>query len=168
MLNWSPQDWALFLPALVAAVTAVIAAYGTFLAKKAKTQGEENSQKIDANTKITKAGIVVADKAARVAAGAATEAKEATESMAADVSKKLNGGLDHAVNSAMGPVREAIARRDDLLESVVDRLKAVEEHQHRWDRDIRVAIDAQNARVEVILDILKRKYPEAAGGGDGR
>ena len=99
------------------------------LAKKA----EVVENKIDNNTLLTKAAGTAAVQNAHNAAVAANETKEATQNIADTISKKLNGGLDHAIETVIKPIREA------LQEHV--------EHNNRNMNELRAALEDLKRRV---------------------
>lgn len=102
------------------------------------------SDKIDVNTKVTKAGIKVASENAQVAVTAATDAKEVTQAMVATVSRKLNGELTTVVE-------EAIAKQ---MAPVIKRLDEVESNQRRSDHNLANHLQAQGNTLESILEVL--------------
>lgn len=70
-------------------------------AKQAKVKAAQVEDKIDQNTAITKGGLVAAAKTAEDVKTALTATNE--------VAKKLNGGIDSAIESAVKPIRQAMA-----------------------------------------------------------
>ncbi len=82
--------------------------FGAEQAEEAKKKAERVEKKIDDNTTITRAGTTQASANAMLAANTAHEAKVATEQMAANMSKKLNGGIDGAIEAALKPLQDAM------------------------------------------------------------
>lgn len=201
MANWTPQDWLIFFTGLAAFIGTtlgtVLTAYNTFLTNKTKnridradikldavTEGmAQNSEKLDINTKITKAGVKVAANNARDAVAAAvdakeavTEAKEATTAMAADVSKKLNGGLDHRMAQAIHPLKVTLQEHQmvitELMEEhakdmadVKSRFDEMSKYIHQRNHDILDKFSTTAYGVQAILEMLKadregRKHTE--------
>lgn len=72
--------------------------------KKVEAKAEEVKSKIDDNTEITKEGAKEASANAKAAANIAADTKNATDALA----KKLNGGVDEAIEAAIKPIREAL------------------------------------------------------------
>lgn len=73
-------------------------------AKEVGSKVDDVNTKVDHNTEITKQGAKEAVNNAKEAAGVAKEAKEAAKEM----SKKLNGGIDTAIEAAIKPIRDAL------------------------------------------------------------
>lgn len=65
--------------------------------------------KIDANTEATLAGNQAAATNARHAATAASHAATVVAEVKESINKKLNGGMDHAIDAAIKPIRDALA-----------------------------------------------------------
>lgn len=144
--------------------------YGANQAEKAATKAEIVENKLDINTKITKAGIKCADDNAKAAVGAAVEARAATESMAQDVARKLNGGIDDAVEKAVAPVREMMLRHKEISEShersleeiaisIDRRMSNLEQVQRESEREIRNAISAQSDKIDTIYQAIRAEFP---------
>ncbi len=93
--------------------------YGADEAQKKALQVEK---KIDQNTEITKAGTSAAAINAKTAATCAAEAKKATESVVMTIEKKMNGGVDVAIEAAIKPIRETLT--EHILRYEID-MKAI-------------------------------------------
>lgn len=201
MANWTPQDWLIFFTGLAAFIGTtlgtVLTAYNTFLTNKTKnridradvkldavTEGmAQNSEKLDINTKITKAGVKVAANNARDAVAASmeakeavVEAKEATTAMAADVSKKLNGGLDHSVAKAVAPIKVTLQEHQMVITELMEehaknmaevqkQFREISDYIHRRNQEILDKFSTTAYGVQAILEMLKadregRKHTE--------
>ena len=66
--------------------------------------GDEVKDKIDENTEVTKKGAKEATENAKAAADTADQARQAAQ----ELGKKLNGGVDEAIEAAVRPIREAL------------------------------------------------------------
>lgn len=114
--------------------------YGAEQAEKAavKAQVVEDkldsaTTKIDTNTIITKAGAAAASNNAREAAKSAADAKAATGELA----KKLNGGLDHTLQTVIAPIRDALEEHMKKDAEDLEEIKAkVEDHKAKFDEHV--------------------------------
>lgn len=133
--------------------------YGADQAEQAKQKAQAvegkidlSLEKIEVNTKVTKAGIKVAARDNKEAVVAAVDAKGATEAMAATVSKKLNGGIDDAVEKNVGPIK---ARLEEMAGEIAD-LKA---YQHESKHDLRNMVNNLHLNQKLMLEILRLEFP---------
>jgi hypothetical protein len=94
------------------------------------------------------------DKHAKVAVEAALQAKEATEVMANDVSRKLNGELHKAISDA---VATAVA-------PVVERIERLERYKHRFEHDLRNILGVNQLKTDLVYDMLVKAFPQHAPG----
>ncbi len=97
-------DWTHVIIAMISGLAAGVPA--TLMAMATLVSSWKNSNKIDQNTELTKAGAVSATANAKVAADAASSA----ESKVDDLSVKLNGELDRKIKAIVGtailPIQE--------------------------------------------------------------
>ena len=147
--------------AIVAIVGAVVTIATLWMRMRYESKKVED--KVDANTGITKAGAASAIINAQTASNAALDAKEATEVLAENLNRKLNGGLDHAINSALEPIKRLLEDHDEErkdIRSIVETLKQqVAEHTeytHRRNHDMQNSMQAQSNNIVAILEILRR------------
>ncbi len=93
--------------------------------------GEEKTdkveKKIDDNTVLTKAATVAAAQSAAVAVETATESRKAT----AEIAKKLNGGVDSAIEHAVKPLRDAFAEHAIVDEANMKEIRVALEELRR-------------------------------------
>ncbi len=91
-------------------------------------------EKVEANTKITKAGVQQT-----------AIAKEAVQ----EVKNKLNGGVDSAVNNAIDPLKKA-------LEDQAAKINDLERYVHQRNHETVNVLQAQGNKLELILKVLER------------
>ena len=92
--------------------------YGVEKTEEVARRSQQVESKVDHNTLVTKAGTDAAVRNAKMAAETATTAAETaaevsivTRAMAESIDKKLNGGgIDAAIESAIQPIRESLAK----------------------------------------------------------
>ena len=137
--------------------------YGNDQTRRMAERTESVESKIDDNTRITQAGARSAVINAQAASNAAISAKEATDTLSENVNRKLNGGLDHAINSALEPIKRLLEDHDEErkdIRSIVETLKQqVAEHTeytHRRNHDMQNSMQAQSNNIVAILEILRR------------
>ena len=89
--------------------------YGEKKTDELTKQSQTVEAKVDANTALTRSGTSAATRSAEVAAATATGAAQtaakthaATEAIAVNIEKKLNGGLDVAIEKVVGPLRQSL------------------------------------------------------------
>lgn len=89
--------------------------------------------KVDDNTKITQA-----------AAEEASGAKEVTQS----INNKLNGGIDKAINDAIGPIQNMISEH-------AEKISELNKYVHQRNHEILTALQTQSNKLESILILIK-------------
>ena len=139
---------------LVSQVPLIVAAIVTYI--KSRAEMAKNSEAIAENTRITKHGSTVAGENAKEAKSAAQEAvavaKEVThavDGMNQEVSKKLNGGIDDAIQKGIAPVKDILAAHTaqdakDLAEvkkSFEALEKYVHESNHEMDTTLQIIVN---------------------------
>lgn len=152
--------------------------------KQVVAQAQDSvNENVRINTEVTKAGIKVAarDNKEAVAAvvdakDAVTEVKDKTEAMAADVSKKLNGGLDHSIAKAVEPIKVTLQEHQMVISELTEehaknmaevqkQFKEMSDYIHRRHHEILDKFSTTAYGVQAILEILKgdregRKHAE--------
>lgn len=126
--------------------------YGADKAEEAATKAKNLEDKLDANTKITKAGVVQATNAASTA----SETKAVTEVL----KNKLNGGVDAAVREGILPVQKALdehAETDEAnMKEINVRFKELTDYVHQRNHDLLNAIGVQSNKIETLLQAVKQ------------
>lgn len=100
------------------------------------------SKKLDDNTQLTKN----ARDEARVSAMSATTTRETVE----DINRKLNGGIDSAVLTAVAPLHTA------LEEKIETKLKELTDYVHQRNHDFLNVLGEQNNKVSIIMHEIKQ------------
>ncbi len=113
-------------------------------------------KKIDANTEVTVKGSVEATKNAVVAANTAAEAKSATVQVAEDLKKKLNGGIDDAINKAVEPIHKQLREHGIRIEEL-------NTYVHERNHDILNALQTLANKTEVILTQINKNGKDQVG-----
>lgn len=120
--------------------------------------------KVDHNTNITAQAGVAAVTNAQVAAGCASDAKEAVEA----VNKKLNGGIDEAIQAAVRPIMallDAHTKQDARdLEEVKAKFDKLEEYDHQRNHKILNVINRVVLGVEVVAAKMGVVLPKLEEG----
>lgn len=147
--------------ALVTIVTMVIGFLTLWLKlrygveEKAKTV----EKKLDQNTQITRAGQVVATTSAQIAVEAATDVKSATEAMSRTMERKLNGGIDSAIQNTIEPMqrmmREHSAVDEKNMQEVNKKIEELNTYVHQRNHEILTAMQVQNNKLEIIIRKLE-------------
>ena len=111
--------------------------------------------KVDNNTKMTKAVNVVAAREARLASEAANVVATKQE----EISKKLNGGVDSAIRNAIAPIHKAIEEHTTSNEKKVvevnEKLEKLTEYVHERNHKVTDVLQAVVTKQELILERLK-------------
>ena len=151
--------------AIVAIVGAVVTIATLWMRMRYESKKVED--KVDANTGITKAGAASAIINAQTASNAALDAKEATEVLAENLNRKLNGGLDHAINTALEPIKKILEEYDrdrkevrQTVETLKEQVKEHTEYAHRRNHDLLNSMSVQSNNVAVILELVKKLVQE--------
>lgn len=128
---------------------------------------QEVGEKVDDNTRITRAGTTAAATNAAAATAAATQARRTTEAIAQNIERKLNGGIDAAVAEAVAPIRQVIeehARADEeTTKAVESRLAALDEYVHRRNHERANEQQALVNKLDLLLELARR---QAEKGGE--
>lgn len=140
--------FALFILMLVAQVPVLVTAIVAFI--KSKQAMKENKEELQENTRITQYGSTVAGKTAQ-------ETQKAVEGL----NKKLNGGIDDAVQKGIEPLRIALdlhTEKDakDLAE-IKTRFEELFKYAHDRNHDMLNAMQTLTMQNELILEKLKDK-----------
>ena len=106
-------------------------------AELAAVKAKAVEDKIDDNTKITKESAAAAVQRADTAVVAATTTKAAVDV----IGKKLNGGIDEAITTAVTPLHAAVAN--------------LERYVHDRNHDLLTSLQLQSNRIEAILMMVK-------------
>lgn len=94
--------WTIVISAVGLALGKLVEMVLMYKREQAKLAREQAiADKLDENTRLTKAGSSQASSHAATAAAAATDAKEATAALAENLDKKLNGELDDRIKKAI-------------------------------------------------------------------
>ncbi len=129
---------------------------------KIDAKSEAIQTSVDDNTKLTKQGTAAATLHASEAKVAATDAAVAASDAAVaasgakvaaqEVSKKLNGGLDHAIATALAPIREE-------MKSFVtnDKMEEFMKYVHQRNHNLLDAMQAQTSKMALLLQRLDKK-----------
>lgn len=156
MDHWTVTEWIQLITAVGTTITVVVASIGAIMANLARIKGESNEKKIDHNTEMTVKGVTESTNSANTAA----ETKKATEEMAKDVSKKLNGGLDSAISAGVEPLHTALnihmeQDKNDLAE-VKSKLDEVTNYVHMRNHDTLNVLNQLNLKVEVLVKMIEK------------
>ncbi len=155
-------DWTQVLVALAAGLPATIVAAGALVTSwRNSNKTDAVGVKVDDNTKITRAVGVAAVTNAQTAATSAAAAKSATESMAQDVKKKLNGGIDAAVKEAVDPIQKILAdpaaTDEQITKEVNAKLERLEEYVHQRQHEVLNALQVQANRIERLIQLAEER-----------
>lgn len=131
--------------------------YAAVDAEAAKKKAEAVESKLDSNTAITKGASAAAARSAQIAIQNHEETKRFSESM----HKKLNGGLDAALEHAISPIRKELAshaQKDEKnMEEIASKFDGLEKYVHQRNHDILDALNAQALKLAVVLEKLDSK-----------
>lgn len=141
-----PQVYAQAWVAIIGAIFAgLVMLLNTYLSWR-------NSQKIDANTHLTRVGA----EAATVSAVASTEMATKTGDAVDRIDKKLNGGVDSAIKEAITPVasllEEHVSKDDTNFEEIKAKFNEVSNYMHVRNHDILNALNKQGLDLKVLLE----------------
>lgn len=130
------------------------------------------NENVRINTEVTKAGIKVAARDNTAAVVAATDAKAVVEVVA----KKLNGGLDHAIEKAVDPIKVTLQEHQMVISELTEehaknmaevqkQFKEMSDYIHRRNHEILEKFSTTAYGVQAILEMLKanregRKHTE--------
>lgn len=141
--------------------------------KQVVAQAQDSvNENVRINTEVTKAGIKVAARDNTAAVVAATDAKAVVEVVA----KKLNGGLDHAIEKAVDPIKVTLQEHQMVITELMEehaknmaevqkQFKEMSDYIHRRNHEIFDKFSTTAYGVQAILEMLKanregRKHTE--------
>lgn len=127
-------------------------------AKKAEEISKVVESKIDSNTLLTLSNKDVAIKNASVAVSAAAHIKNATEAMAENIDKKLNGGLDRSLEHVVKPLQnDILASNTVLLEHVKEKFTEFDKYSHQRNHDVLNIIAVLSGKIDVLIELMKKQ-----------
>lgn len=124
-------------------ITTMVTGFLTLLIKLKYAQSSTEDM-ISDNTEITKAGTAAAVETAKSAVEAAADTKQLAEG----INKKLNGGVDSAIEAAVAPLR--------------DKMEEVTQYVHKRNHEIIDVINTYSLKVDVALDDIRRTIKAGA------
>lgn len=141
--------------------------------KQVVAQAQDSlNENVRINTEVTKAGIKVAARDNSAAVVAATDAKAVAEVVA----KKLNGGLDHAIEKAVDPIKVTLQEHQMVITELMEehaknmaevqkQFREISDYIHRRNQEILDKFSTTAYGVQAILEMLKadregRKHTE--------
>jgi hypothetical protein len=113
--------------------------------KTVKHASQIVQDKIDDNTTITKVNAGAAVVSAVAAAKTAADTKSAVEG----INRKLNGGIDAAVQDAVKPLHDKTEEQGGKLEKLT-------EYVHQRNHDILTALQIQANKIETVIQMVNR------------
>lgn len=141
--------------------------------KQVVAQAQDSlNENVRINTEVTKAGIKVAARDNTAAVVAATDAKAVVEVVA----KKLNGGLEHAIDKAVEPIKVTLQEHQMVITELMEehaknmaevqkQFREMSDYIHRRNHEILDKFSNTAYGVQAILEMLKadregRKHTE--------
>lgn len=122
---------------------------------KIDAKSEAIQTSVDANTMLTQEGTASATLHAKEAADTAKQAKDTAKEAATAaqaVSKKLNGGLDHAIAAALKPLKEEMAAF-----VTNEKFSELEKYVHERNHDLLDAMQVLSHKVTLVLKNQEEK-----------
>ncbi len=113
----------------------------------------EVETKIDDNTKVTKEGAAAAVENAKVAAVTATAAKTAAVEMKEEINKKLNGGMDELIASAVDPIKT-------MLDDHTYKIEKLDAYTHERNHNIVNALQTLTTQVATLLEFSRKQQEQ--------
>lgn len=104
--------------------------------------------KISDNTNITIRGNRAATVAAEQAVVAASEARGKSEEIVETINKKLNGGVDAAITSAIEPIQKVVQEHTTKIEEL-------NKYVHQRNHDIVNALQTNTNKIQILIDTMK-------------
>lgn len=133
--------------------------YGIQKAEEISTKADSVEAKVDDNTHITKTSANVSVANARAAVATATEARNAAvdaRTVVDNINRKLNGGIDSAIQQAIDPIRKKLEDHAEVdernVKEVNDKIATLTKYVHERNHDLLDTMQAVVTKIDLVLE----------------